>query len=233
MKNVLIILIAAALLVLFSASAQAQFKVQTALKGGANFADVGGSDAGNTNMSIGLIGGFSATFQFAKFFSIQPELLYARKGADQFTISQERYALVNANIVLDYIEVPVLARFTIPMANNLVPGIYAGPFFAFKLRSKLNVVEARSEDGTPIGSIQPKIVNAKSTDVGLVIGTALALEGPTTKIVIDLRYTFGFSSFLKEHSFVANNSEFTLIDDNGRPLDIKNRTLAVMVGMGF
>lgn len=214
-------------------AAFAQFRIEGALKGGADFSDVGGNDAGSTNMSLGLIGGLSATLHLANLLSIQPELLYVRKGADQFTVTQERYVIVNGNIVLDYLEIPILARLTFPMANNLVPGVYVGPSFAFKLRSKLNVVEARSEDGTPLGSIQPKIVNVKSTDIGLVIGTALAVEGPATKIVIDFRYTFGFNGFLKAHSFVGSNSEISLVDDNDKPLDLKNRTLAVMVGVGF
>ena len=211
----------------------AQITIEGALKGGADFSDLGGNDAGNTNTSLGFVGGFSATLHLAKLFSLQPELLYIRKGADQFTSSQERYFVLNANVVLDYIEIPVLAKLTFPMANNLVPGVYVGPSFAFKLRSKLNIVEARSEDGTPLGSIQPKIVNAKSTDVGLVIGTALAVEGPATKIVVDFRYSFGFNSILKAHSFVGNNSEVALVDDNDQPLDLKNRTLTVMVGIGF
>lgn len=221
------------LVMALGSNAFAQFRIENTMKGGANFSDLGGNDAGNTNMSLGFIGGFATTLHIANLFSIQPEFLYVRKGADQFTSSQERYIVVNANVVLDYIEVPVLAKFTFPMANNLVPGLYVGPSFAFKLRSKLNVVEARSEEGALLGSMQPKIVNAKSTDIGLVIGTALAVDGPATRIVVDFRYTFGFNNILKAHSFVASSSEIALIDDNDQPLDLKNRTLAIMVGMGF
>jgi len=228
-----VLLLSLILVAAVGTDAFAQFRIENTIKGGASFSDLGGNDAGNTNMSLGFIGGFATTFHLANFFSIQPEILYVRKGADQFTSSHERYIVLNANVVLDYIEIPVLAKFTFPMANNLVPGLYVGPSFAFKLRSKLNVVEARSEDGSPLGSIQPKIVNAKSTDVGLVIGTALAVEGPATKIVIDFRYTFGFSGILKAHSFVGTTSEVALIDDNDQPLDLKNRTLAIMVGVGF
>lgn len=86
------------------------------IKGGVNFANVHGSDKdrlgavdGHTNFHAGVF----AQFAFGEFFSLQPELLFSRKGYER-NDSTFRY---------NYFDLPVLAVFNI--SDNF--SVHLGP----------------------------------------------------------------------------------------------------------
>ncbi|AKD02606.1 hypothetical protein PKOR_05060 [Pontibacter korlensis] len=86
------------------------------IKGGVSLANVHGSDKdkfGNVSNHTSFHAGVFAQFGFGDFFSLQPELLYSRKGFERQD-SVFRY---------DYLEVPVLAVFNI--TNNF--SVHLGP----------------------------------------------------------------------------------------------------------
>ncbi len=74
-------------------------------------------------------------YQFSPMFAIQPEAYYTMKGATDKMDFQG--TTVDLTYTLDYIEIPVLVKFLIPIQGSGVkPAIFAGPFFRYKYDSK-------------------------------------------------------------------------------------------------
>lgn len=98
------------------------------IKGGVNFAEINGSDKGtlgNIDKYTAWHAGLFAQFAASDFFSVQPELLYSRKG----------YERNDSTFRFDYLELPVLAVFN--LTDNI--SIHLGPQIA-------TMVSAQEED---------------------------------------------------------------------------------------
>jgi hypothetical protein len=138
MRKLLALLAAASVAAALAAPAAAQ-KVSLGVKGGLNFADLVGSDADLVDAKTYLrgIGGGFAVIELNKSVSIQPEFLYAQKGA-KFTEDG-----VDGKFKLDYFEVPLLLRFSVPtdVATKVVPNIFLGPTIAYKVGCKAEGTE--------------------------------------------------------------------------------------------
>ncbi|RYG43202.1 MAG: PorT family protein, partial [Chitinophagaceae bacterium] len=114
MKKLLILLLICA-----SASSQAQL-VRFGLKGGANFSSFnGGVDGIDYKAKTGFHAGALVELKLLENVALQPELLYSSQGADVEGIG---------DFNLDYISVPVLAKFYV-VSDKL--SIDVGPQFSF------------------------------------------------------------------------------------------------------
>lgn len=105
--------------------------VSYGVKAGINIANIAikPEDATVSQSSlIGLNAGFFATIPVAESFAIQPEVLYSGLGTKVSTGG------VNAEIKLDYITVPVLAKYKVTGTGL---GIYVGPQVGYVLSSKI------------------------------------------------------------------------------------------------
>jgi len=164
--------------------------------GGANFATLGGSDVNDAGTRTGLAAGLMAVLPFSPGFSLQPELMFTMKGAESTTGGATATAKIN------YIEVPVLARFEIPVSGNTKPFVYGGPGFAFKTSCQF---EGRAQ-GTTITfdcdelTSQPGAANVKfsSTDVGAIVGGGLAFDVSGRTMTIGVRYEAGFTKLVTD-----------------------------------
>ncbi|RAU84037.1 porin family protein [Pontibacter arcticus] len=95
------------------------------IKGGVNFSNIRGSDTGNLGNTSGhtnFHAGVFAQFPIGDHFSVQPEVLYSRKG----------YELNDAIFRFDYLELPVLAAYNI--TNHI--SVHAGPQVGIMLSAK-------------------------------------------------------------------------------------------------
>ena len=105
------------------------------VKGGVNLAsqNIDGDDAGDdglTSFPALVIGAFT-TYRVASWLDVQPELLYSVKG------SRVKDGGFTATALIDYLEIPLLAR--ISRHGNGGMGFYAagGPYAAFQLRARV------------------------------------------------------------------------------------------------
>jgi opacity protein-like surface antigen len=196
------------------ASAQAVGKKPTlGVLAGLDLATLGGSDVSDAGSRTGLsIGGF-ATFHVTKEFGIEPELLFTQRGA------KESGGGSDLTLKLDYIDIPVLARYDVTLPNSAArPFFLAGPTFSFQ-------VSCDAEESGEGGSISASCdavnqqnegsLSKKSFDTGATLGAGVAF--PVDKkmdLSFSVRYTHG------------------LIDtfDNA---DAKNRTWSFMAGLTF
>lgn len=196
------ILLACVILCATSAFAQGFGK---GVRGGLNVATTatGGEngDAAPDWQLRGVVGGF-IVWPVTSWLVLQPELLYAMKGA-----KQEAFGL-QSKLLLDYIEVPVLARVSRGSPGTRTWYIVAGPSFGWLARAK-----ARADFGGATEEIDLKD-DVKSYDIGLTAGGGMEFGS----ILVDARYTHGLSDIDKDTS-----------DD----VEVTNRAISVTVGFKF
>lgn len=176
------------------------------LKAGWNITTLTGemAEAANVESINGLLAGGFVRFEIAKGFSLQPELLFSRKGAEGDTLG------IRGTVTLNYIEIPVLLRYTIPVDFSYVPTVFAGPAFSGRLSAN---AEATVWGRAFTTSITDEV---KSSDTGIVLGFEIAFPGNPRRITFEGRFTQG----LKEI-------------DQGGDLKVKNRVFSIVMGIYF
>ncbi|MDH4157876.1 MAG: PorT family protein [candidate division Zixibacteria bacterium] len=217
------LLVSVAVVLLFALSAFAQDEAVgltgKGLKVGVNMADLAGDDAEGWDMKIGFGGGGFITYHFTPQFAVQPEVLYMMKGAK--TAADLKWKA-------DYIEIPILLKFTPQMQGNLKPAIFAGPAVAMLMSAKLS-------NG---GSIDIKD-GLKSMDVGIAFGAGAAIQMETMTITFDARYTMGMTKFvdykewnktMEELAEDLEGFEWGALTEDPK---VKNTNISVMVGVSF
>lgn len=152
-----------------------------------------GSDAGTNDFKSGAIGGLFVTYSIKNTFGITTKLLYSQKGAS-FKSSDTKQTL-------NYVEVPVIARFFLNKEGAFRPNIFVGPSFGF-LTGATNKVG--SSERVNIDNYDT-IYN--SFDLGVTGGIGFNfLISTDTYFIIDARYTHGLSDITKAAGVVNNNS---------------------------
>lgn len=138
MKKSLILIIS---VVFFSLNAQAQ-GVKFGVKAGANYANFSGADADGFNGLTSYHVGAILELNVFENFSVQPELLYSSQGAKSDGFD---------DVKLDYVTVPVLAKFYL-VTDKL--SLEAGPQFSFLVNDNLdNTVETKDFDFAVAGGL--------------------------------------------------------------------------------
>ena len=193
------------LLVVFCAAASARAQgLEKGVRGGITYAKTSASgegEAAGLDWQIrGVFGGF-VTWRFMSWLELQPEVLYVMKGARSEDI-------VDTKLLLDYLEVPLLARVTRGRAGGTRYYLAGGPSVGYLLRGK-----TRADFGGSIEEIDIKD-ELEPVDVGLVITGGVEFGS----IVVDGRYTHGLSNIDKESS-------------EGQ--EVRNRAVSVTVGIRF
>ena len=175
-----------ALLALATGTAFAQ-NFNLGVEAGANFSTLVGSDVSNLspgnalNSKLGFVGGGFLCLNFGNSFGIRPEILYEQKGA---AING-----TNATTELDYVEIPVLLKFSLgtPAIN---PAILIGPSFNW------NTVAQVVDSGNTA-----TITNSNGSDVGLVGGIEVDID----KFLVSGRYELGLDN-VTQNSNVQNGT---------------------------
>ena len=138
-------------------------KAKFGVKGGLNIATLTG-DVEDASSLIGFqIGGF-AEIKISEKFSIQPELMYSSQGASSD---------LGGDLKLDYINIPVMAKFYVAKSFSLE----AGPQIGFLVSAKA--------DGEDVKDF------VSSTDFGFNFGAGYDF---TEKLSAGLRYNLGLSN---------------------------------------
>lgn len=118
-------------------------------------------------------------FRLYKGIYFHPELNFVSKGSQKEVDYMLKKITYKTNI--SYIEIPVLAKFSMGSASLL-----AGPYFAFKI----------SDDFKGEGSILPVIKpDFESTDIGLSGGVEVTLP---SNLTADFRINYGLTEIYKD-----------------------------------
>ena len=179
MKKVLFFVIA---LATFSfANAQ---DISYGLKAGLNYSNWSFSDADMDYFDSRLsfhVGGV-VEFGLSDKFSVQPELLYSSVGA-KMDISEAPTRVASENYIyaLDYLSIPVMAKYYVAEGFSLELGPQIGVLLSAKIK-----YDGETEDVKDL---------FKSTDFGAGIGAGYKMENG---LFINARYVLGLSNVLED-----------------------------------
>jgi hypothetical protein len=85
----------------------------------------------------GFAGGVYMDYAFNNYFSLQPEILYVTKGLD-CEIANSR-VIVDNEARFDYIEIPLLVKFTVTGKSHFSPYFFAGPGVGINLAADVTL----------------------------------------------------------------------------------------------
>ena len=196
-----------ALCLLASYAVEAQY---IGLKAGYNYATLKGnvSDGANFKPYHGYYAGITLEFPLSNLFSLQVEGIYNRRGAN---ITSNTYGKAKLN--LDYLSLPVLARFNVGKGINL----HIGPQLEYRI-DKPNFYF----DGTD------PVTRVKDDAIDMIDGALTAGIGYTTQSgwFFELRWVQGLTNIFESDSSLSHVPFST-------DYNFKNRTLSVGVGYIF
>jgi len=187
-------------------------------KGGVTFSSLSGEFADPDLSSVSFeyqagfaIGGFVA-LPMGDSGLFQPEVYFVRR----VTTGVENTLGINTEISLDYLEIPVLFKYSRAAAGQTSPTFFAGPSVAFELGAKAKDLTA---GGGAAEDIADDLVDV---EFGLVFGGGVDFA---SGLQIDVRYYWGLTNIIKDDSVGGS-----LVDPSD---DFKNRTFAIMAGFSF
>lgn len=168
-------------------------EVNFGAKAGVNFANVSGEDVEDnitrTSFNVGAV----VEFEISDKFSIQPELIYSAQGAKL----EEEESDVDLTLKLDYLNVPVIAKFYAAEGFSLE----FGPQVGFLLSAK-----AKAKIGGDSGETDIKD-EFETVDFGLNFGAGYKLD---SGLNFSARYNLGLSNVAKESESSVKNSVFQI-----------------------
>jgi hypothetical protein len=204
--------VSACVLALIPAEGAAQ-SVGGGIKGGLSLGDV--PEVGNvldvegfdTSLRTGFaVGGF-LTWRFESGFAIQPEVLYTQKGV-KLTFDTEFFDAVDGEVEADFVDVPVLARYTFGQGGTR-GYVFAGPSFDFKVNAKAKASAMGVSEEEDLDD------QVEGFEFALVFGGGVEF-GP---VLLEARWSEGLTNLAKE--------------PEGDASDVKTRTFLILGGVRF
>ena len=179
---------------------------------GVNLAKLSGEDITSADNRTGFLGGIFVTFHVTNSFAIQPEVIYSQKG-----FADNSDPDFDATFKLDYIDVPVLLRFGIPVVGPIRPFFVAGPSFGLQVKCGVGASGegvSASIDCDELGDQIGLEFQKKSFDMSGVVGAGVDFRLGGQTLMLGARYQHGFSDVIEDAA-------------------VKNRTWSVVAGLGF
>ena len=214
-----------AVLVLVAGSAAASIagELYFGLKGGmitSNVTGVPDEWSDSQDYRTGFTGGVFLNYAFDNEFSVQPELLYVPKG----TGGTLNYGFMDAGAEaqLDFLEMPVLAKYTFSTGGKFRPCIFVGPSIGVAVDSDLELSTGMMSTSMDISRF------TSDTDFGIVAGAGIGYETSRGLLTFDARYQRGFTNVLEDAEFEFDGETYTINVD-----DFKHYGFAFMLGFQF
>lgn len=158
-------------------NAQEKADMAFGVKGGLNISTITNADVDGVNSKslVGFHVGFFGEFMVSNKFAIQPEVLYSAQGTEL------EFEGISGDLKLDYITIPVMAKYYVADAFSLE----LGPQIGF-------LVSAKAKSGGESEDVKDEL---KSTDVSLNFGLGYDI---TQNFMIGARYSLGLTRLQDE-----------------------------------
>ncbi|MDR8391907.1 PorT family protein [Aliifodinibius sp. S!AR15-10] len=166
------------------------------ISAGANFANFNDTDA-STDARTGLMAGLTYGVSVPMSpITIQPGVFYVQKG------TKATEGSIETTSKLDYIEIPVVAKFDFILDNPmLTPHVYFGPYAGFNISAEQ---EISGGDNSGTFDIEDQV---KSTDFGVVVGAGADI----TKFNVGIRYSAGLTEIAENNAFDGKNGVLSIV----------------------
>ncbi len=169
----------------------------------------------------GFAAGAVLIYRFNHWLSLQPELLYSQRGV---TTKLLDYDIVDVDLTasFDYVELPLLLVYTVPLKGSFRPIFYAGPVLSYTLNSELELSASLLSVSVDFGSL------THVNDFGGILGTGFEWDVGNAMITFDIRYQRGFTNVITTGDFEIMGDTETIEADN-----IKNQGFSFLLGYVF
>ena len=183
------------------------------------------ADGGSRPLSIGFSAGVAFAIPVGDIFSIQPEILYTQKGF------KEKYDDDYFQSKINYVEIPVLLKFTFGEEDELRFFGYVGPYVGYALNGSI-IFKEGGEKNTLKSKFGDEPANytgddlyiptneVNRLDIGAYIGAGISYPLGPGALSLEGRYGYGFTNFDKDSSGQASKED----------LKSQNRTIGVFLG---
>lgn len=200
-------------------------KIENGAKIGLNFASLSGSDDTGFEGRTGFLIGYYLAFEIAPNLAVQTELLYSQKGA-----KGDYYNNLDVKFTMNYLEIPILLRYTFSAPDGAGPFLVFGPSLALNNKGEVSYTNSLDE------TIWKDMSNQKTVDIGLVMGGGISVNSGSRKIFLDARYTYGLSNVFDDVPPFQGVASWQMVEvpmarEDGQAFDLKNGALAIMIGV--
>jgi len=177
------------------------------LLGGLTVATLVGSDAVGSAQRAGFVGGIGVRTPVARVFALEADLLFSEQGS-----GSPAGSAFSGGQRLDYLALPVLARFELPGGTGTVaPFVVLGPQVAVELACSVSTIGGASSSA----SCNAAGIPHNTFDVGVTFGGGAIYR-------LDRRHTLSLSA------------RYTLgVLDVAPQTDAQNRVISVLAGIGL
>ncbi|MCC5941920.1 MAG: PorT family protein [Balneolaceae bacterium] len=174
----------------------AQSSLQFGVKAGLNFSNLSGGPH-ELSARTGLFAGFDLNYSADSWpVDIETGIYYSQKGAEgryKEAIIKGDYEGNAGTFKLDYLEIPVLAKYGFGTESAFRPYLLAGPYLDINLNSEVKA----SKNIAYIEDISAEI---KKTGFGAIIGAGGDFEISNRNFNIQARYGLGLSAVYEDRS---------------------------------
>ncbi|MFH1039258.1 MAG: outer membrane beta-barrel protein [PVC group bacterium] len=164
-----------------AAPAPSEPTIRVGLKAGMALAGLYGGSSGDWDGRTGFTGGVFLRWLLSESFTVQPELLYTMKGAEYS--EDYRGSRLEITLKMDYLELPVLAKYVFPVGWSVKPHVFAGPSVGIKIGDDL---KARYQGQST--AIPESVADLSDFEFGLVAGGGFDIPLDSGLINLDIRY---------------------------------------------
>jgi hypothetical protein len=168
-------------------------------------------------------------------FGIQQELVYVQKGSRQDIGVKilEIPTVLNVTYDLDYVEIPVLLRFTWLRWSRGAVYSYSGTALSLKVHDRYSL-SGEIDDGSQVVplSADADMSEVDMFDYSFVYGAGLEFSLFHQRFLVEHRFTIGWNPLaLPTYAYVPFGDESILIEND--PVTLKNQNHLIMVGIAF
>jgi hypothetical protein len=175
-------------------------------------ADLTGENSDLVESRQGAITGVYLHLPMNRVLSLRPEALFSLKGGRILAQIAGTSTIALVDIELAYIELPVMARLTLPR-GRFRPAVFGGPSAGIQIGCDFLILVATDSTRRTCGEDQ--VAQVREWDFGWIAGAAVEMHLPRTTLALQGRYSAGFRSVLEGN------------------VDLRNRGVAVLFGLTF
>ncbi|RRB11098.1 PorT family protein [Larkinella knui] len=148
---------------------------------------------------LGLVAGGFVSYSSINHFGISADVLYSQRGA-KYDNPGDRSSHIQH---LNYLEIPVVARYYLNLSGNFRPNIFVGPSLGVLLNAKRTKTIDR---GTSYADADDKD-EFESVDLGATAGFQANFKvRDRQRFLIDARYTLGVTDVKKSPQWLGNST---------------------------